>query len=70
MLIFLLLGYYPWVLLLTWALSFYLTFIEARDRHLDGLRTLWWMLLVFFCIGLVAFGLVRLAAKNSTPAAT
>jgi hypothetical protein len=47
-LIFLLLGFYPWVLLLTWALAFYLTFIETRQQHLDGLRTLWWMLLVFF----------------------
>jgi len=47
-LLFFLLGYYPWVLLLTWALSFYLTFIEAREQRLDGLRTLWWMLLVFF----------------------
>jgi hypothetical protein len=47
-LIFWLLGIYPIVLLLTWALSFYLTFIEARQQRLDGLRTLWWMLLVFF----------------------
>jgi hypothetical protein len=47
-LIFWLLGIYPWVLLLTWAVSFYLTFIEAREQRLDGVRTLWWMLLVFF----------------------
>jgi hypothetical protein len=47
-LIFILLGYYPWVLLLTWAICFYLTFIESRQQHLDGLHTLWWMLLVFF----------------------
>lgn len=47
-LLFWLLGIYPWVLLLTWAVSFYLTFIEAREQRLDGLRTLWWMLLVFF----------------------
>jgi hypothetical protein len=47
-LIFILLGFYPWVLLLTWAICFYLTFIEARQQHLDGLHTLWWMLLVFF----------------------
>ena len=46
-LIFLLLGFYPWVLLLTWVVALYLTFIEARQQHLDGLRTLWWMLLVF-----------------------
>jgi hypothetical protein len=47
-LIFWLLGITPWVLLLTWAVSFYLTFIEARQQRLDALRTLWWMLLVFF----------------------
>jgi hypothetical protein len=47
-LIFWLLGIYPWVLLLTWAVCFYLTFIEARQQRLDALRTLWWMLLVFF----------------------
>ncbi len=48
MLIFWLLGVYPIVLLLTWAVAFYLTFIETRQQRLDGLRTLWWMLLVFF----------------------
>jgi hypothetical protein len=48
MLIFLLLGFYPWVLLLTWAVAFYLTFIETRQQHLDRMHTLWWMLLVFF----------------------
>ena len=47
-LLFWLLGIYPYVLLLTWALSFYLTFIETRQQRLDGLHTLWWMLLVFF----------------------
>ena len=47
MLIFWLLGFYPWVLLLTWAVSLYLTFIETRQQRLDGVRTLWWMLLVF-----------------------
>jgi hypothetical protein len=47
-LLFWLLGVYPWVLLLTWGVSFYLTFFEAREQRLDGLRTLWWMLLVFF----------------------
>ena len=47
-LIFWLLGIYPFVLLLTWAICFYLTFIEARQQHLDALRTLWWILLVFF----------------------
>ena len=48
MLLFWLLGIYPFVLLLTWALSFYLTFIEARQQRFDALRTLWWLLLVFF----------------------
>ena len=47
MLIFLLLGFYPWVLLLTWALALYLTFIETREQRLDRMQTLWWMLLVF-----------------------
>ncbi len=48
MLIFWLLGFYPYLLLLTWAACFYLTFIEARQQRLDWMRTLWWMLLVFF----------------------
>jgi hypothetical protein len=46
-LIFWLLGFYPFVLLLTWAVALWLTLVEARQQHLDGLRTLWWMLLVF-----------------------
>ena len=48
MLIFWLIGFYPVVLLLAWAVTFYLTFIEARQQRLDALRTLWWMLLVVF----------------------
>ena len=47
MLIFLVLGVYPWVLLLTWALALYLTLVETREQHLDRMLTLWWMLLVF-----------------------
>ena len=47
MLIFLLLGVYPWVLLLTWAVALYLTLMEARQQRLDRMLTLWWMLLVF-----------------------
>jgi hypothetical protein len=47
-LVFWLLGFYPVVLLLTWALTFYLTFVEARQQRLDKLRTLWWLQLVFF----------------------
>ena len=48
MLIFWLLGIYPWVLILTWAICFYLTFLEARQQRFDAMHTLWWMLLVFF----------------------
>ncbi|HZO50779.1 MAG TPA: hypothetical protein VFB26_11585 [Gaiellaceae bacterium] len=48
MLVFWLLGIYPWVLLLTWAVALYLTFVEAREQRFDAMRTLWWMLLVFF----------------------
>jgi hypothetical protein len=46
-LIFLLLGFYPWVLLLTWLVALYLTFLETREQRLDKMHTLWWMLLVF-----------------------
>ncbi len=46
MLIFWLLGFYPWVLLLTWAVALYLTLVEARQQRLDPMRTLWWFLLV------------------------
>jgi hypothetical protein len=45
--IFLLLGAYPIVLLLTWALSLYLTFIETRERRMDWRHTLWWLQLTF-----------------------
>lgn len=47
-LIFWLLGIYPIVLLLTWAIAGYLTFVEARQQRFDTLQTLWWLLLVFF----------------------
>ena len=46
-LIFLLFGFYPWVLLLTWAVALYLTFLETREQQLDRMHTMWWMLLVF-----------------------
>lgn len=46
MLIFWLLGFYPIVLLLTWAIALYLTFIETREQRLEGRQTLWWLLLV------------------------
>jgi hypothetical protein len=68
-LIFWLLGIYPYVLLLTWALAFYLTFIEARQQHLDGLRTLWWMLLVFF-IHFLGYLALRIWVFVKRPSAT
>lgn len=64
MLIFWLLGIYPIVLLLTWAVTFYLTFVEARQQRLDLARTVWWLLLVFFInflgyVALRAWGFYR-----------
>ena len=47
MLLFLLLGIYPFVLLLTWALSIYLTWIEVREQHMDKLHKIWWLQLTF-----------------------
>lgn len=46
-LLFLLLGVYPYVLLLTWALSIYLTWIEVRERQMDRLHKFWWLQLTF-----------------------
>jgi hypothetical protein len=46
-LIFLLLGAYPWVLLLTFAISLYLTFVETREQHMDKRHTAWWLQLTF-----------------------
>jgi membrane protein implicated in regulation of membrane protease activity len=46
-LIFLLLGVYPWVLLLTFAISLYLTFVETREQHMDKRHTAWWLQLTF-----------------------
>jgi hypothetical protein len=45
--IFLVLGVYPWVLLLTFALSLYLTFVETREQQMDRRHTLWWLELAF-----------------------
>ena len=59
MIVFWLIDVYPWVLLLAWVVCFYLTFLEARQQHFDALRTLWWMLLVFF---LNVFGYLALRA--------
>ncbi|MDQ2984936.1 MAG: hypothetical protein M3R70_13590 [Actinomycetota bacterium] len=46
MLLFWLLGYFPIVLLLTWAVALYLTFIETRQRGMDFRHTVWWIQLV------------------------
>jgi hypothetical protein len=46
-LLFLLLGTYPYVLLLTWALAIYLTWIEAREQQMDKLHKIWWLQLTF-----------------------
>ena len=47
MLIFLLLGVYPWVLLLTFAISLSLTFVETREQRMDKRHTAWWLQLTF-----------------------
>ena len=47
MLIFWLLGFFPVVLLLTWLVAFYLTFIETREQRMDWRHTAWWLQLVF-----------------------
>ena len=47
MLIFLLLGFTPWILLLTLALALYLTVLELREQDLHYTRWIWWLLLVF-----------------------
>jgi hypothetical protein len=46
-LIFLLLGFTPWLLLLTLALALYLTVVELRELDLHYTRWIWWLLLVF-----------------------
>jgi hypothetical protein len=47
MLLFLLLGIFPWVLVLTWAIAMYLTWIETRERQMDLRHKLWWLQLTF-----------------------
>ena len=42
-LLFWLLGMYPYVLLLTWALAIYLTWIEVREQQMDRLHKFWWI---------------------------
>jgi hypothetical protein len=46
-LLFLLLGFAPWVLLLTLALALYLTAIELQELQLHYVWWFWWLLLVF-----------------------
>jgi hypothetical protein len=45
--IFWVIGVYPWVLVLTFALSMYLTFVETREQRMDRRHTLWWLQLTF-----------------------
>jgi len=45
--LFWLLGYFPMVLLLTWAVALYLTFVETRQRRMDWRHTLCWIQLTF-----------------------
>jgi hypothetical protein len=45
--IFLLLGFTPWLLILTLALALYLTAIELRELDLHFTRWAFWLLLVF-----------------------
>jgi hypothetical protein len=47
LLLFFLLGIYPMVLLLTWAISMYLTWMETREQRMDWRHTLWWIQLTF-----------------------
>ena len=47
MIIFLLLGFTPWLLLLTLALALYLTAVELRELDLHYSRWAFWLLLVF-----------------------
>lgn len=47
MLIFWVIGVYPWVLLLTFLLSLYLAFVETREQQMDRRHTLWWLQLTF-----------------------
>lgn len=47
MLIFLLLGFTPWVLIVTLLLALYLTAIELRELRPHFVWWFWWLLLVF-----------------------
>jgi hypothetical protein len=45
--VFLLLGFAPWLLVLTLALALYLTVIELRELRPHYVWWFWWLLLVF-----------------------
>jgi hypothetical protein len=45
--VFLLLGFTPWILLLTLVIALYLTVIELRELDLHYSRWAFWLLLVF-----------------------
>ena len=47
MLVFLVLGFTPWVLIITLALALYLTVVELRELQLHYAWWIWWLLLVF-----------------------
>jgi hypothetical protein len=46
-LIFLILGFTPWLLILTLAAALYLTAVELREMRVHYLWWFWWLLLVF-----------------------
>jgi hypothetical protein len=46
-LIFLVLGFTPWLLILTLVIVLYLTVIELRELQLHYAWWVWWLLLVF-----------------------
>jgi hypothetical protein len=46
-LIFLVLGFTPWLLVLTLAVVMYLTVVELREQDWHYTRWVWWLLLVF-----------------------
>lgn len=46
MLVFLLLGYAPWVLVLTLIIALYLTVVELRELRPHYVWWFWWLLLV------------------------
>ena len=47
MIVFLLLGFTPWILLLTLLIALYLTALELRELDLHYSRWAFWLLLVF-----------------------